>query len=219
MLKASLSKRGYDMSQAGKGYDTFSEWLNYGSKRPFDNPDMVGAPWDDILKAAEQYNALGACTAFIGCGLMDISNIAGRQPKEKSIGTSTGRRSFASWSRHERLGGGLSRWEKISVVFLIVLACVVRARYCERPSSCSANAFYLISPNVNCGWHASQALTRPTPSTSGRYGAQRFSFWMKRCSCVSVTCFFLGESNPAGLNVWTELCFPLRPCVKSWSMP
>jgi hypothetical protein len=51
LLKASLSKRGYDMSQAGKGYDTFSAWLNYGSKRPFDNPDMVRAAWDDIIHA------------------------------------------------------------------------------------------------------------------------------------------------------------------------
>jgi Protein of unknown function (DUF3604) len=54
------------MSRAGKGYDAFIEWLNYGSKRPFDNPDMARAAWDDIVKAAERYNSPGAFTAFIG---------------------------------------------------------------------------------------------------------------------------------------------------------
>ena len=66
LLENPISKRWYEMSKAGKGYDAFIEWLNFGSQRPFENPNMSHAAWDDILKAAERYNAPGAFTSFIG---------------------------------------------------------------------------------------------------------------------------------------------------------
>ena len=66
LLENPISKRWYEMSKAGKGYDAFIEWLNFGSQRPFENRNMSHAAWDDILKAAERYNAPGAFTSFIG---------------------------------------------------------------------------------------------------------------------------------------------------------
>ena len=66
LLKAPLSKHWCEMSRASEGYDAFIEWRNYGSERPFDNPDMIRAAWNDILKAAEKDNAPGSFTAFMG---------------------------------------------------------------------------------------------------------------------------------------------------------
>jgi hypothetical protein len=68
LLQNPVSKRWYGMSKSGKGYDAFIEWMNspFGKGDPVGNPDMTRAAWDDMLKAAEKYNAPGAFTAFIG---------------------------------------------------------------------------------------------------------------------------------------------------------
>jgi hypothetical protein len=39
LLKDPLGKRWYEMSKAGQGFDSFIEWLGYGSRRPFNNPE------------------------------------------------------------------------------------------------------------------------------------------------------------------------------------
>jgi Protein of unknown function (DUF3604) len=46
---------------------------------------MIRAAWNDILKAAEKYNAPGSFTAFIGFELIDIAKIAGSRPEDKSM--------------------------------------------------------------------------------------------------------------------------------------
>jgi len=66
VLSDPTGKKWHDMVKAGNGYDAFIEWLNYGSKRPFDNPQMSKDAWAEIVDAAEQHNTPGAFTAFIG---------------------------------------------------------------------------------------------------------------------------------------------------------
>jgi len=66
VLADPLGKKWHDMVKAGKGYDAFLEWLNFGSKEPFHNPAMMREAWDEIMDAAEKHNAPGAFTAFIG---------------------------------------------------------------------------------------------------------------------------------------------------------
>ncbi len=68
LLQNPVSKRWYEMTKSGKGYDAFIEWVNspFGKGDPVKNPDMARAAWSDILKAADRYNAPGSFTAFIG---------------------------------------------------------------------------------------------------------------------------------------------------------
>jgi hypothetical protein len=66
VLADPLGKKWHDMVKAGKGYDAFIEWANFGSERPFDSQEMTRSAWDDMLASAEKYNDPGAFTAFIG---------------------------------------------------------------------------------------------------------------------------------------------------------
>ena len=66
VLADPLGKKWHDMVKAGKGYDAFIEWANFGSERPFDSQEITRSAWDDMLASAEKYNDPGAFTAFIG---------------------------------------------------------------------------------------------------------------------------------------------------------
>ncbi|MBN8429404.1 DUF3604 domain-containing protein [Microbulbifer salipaludis] len=66
VLSDPLGKKWHDMVKAGKGYDAFIEWLNFGAKRPFDSPEMTKSAWGEIVDAAEKHNQPGLFTAFIG---------------------------------------------------------------------------------------------------------------------------------------------------------
>ncbi|WP_424987588.1 DUF3604 domain-containing protein [Microbulbifer sp. S227A] len=66
VLNDPLGKKWHDMVKAGKGYDAFIEWLNFGSEKPFDSPEMTKSAWGEIVDAAEKHNQPGAFTALIG---------------------------------------------------------------------------------------------------------------------------------------------------------
>jgi len=68
LLSNPTGKKWHDMVHAGQGFEAFADWIRSGSttgKDPINSPAMMRSAWDDIVKAAERYDAPGAFTAFI----------------------------------------------------------------------------------------------------------------------------------------------------------
>ena len=69
LLKNEVGKLWHDMVKSGKGFDAFADWVKRGTttgKDPINSPEMARSAWEQIIKAAEQYNEPGKFTAFIG---------------------------------------------------------------------------------------------------------------------------------------------------------
>ncbi|MGH8863870.1 MAG: DUF3604 domain-containing protein, partial [Burkholderiales bacterium] len=69
LLKNEIGRLWHDMVKSGRGFEAFGDWIKRGSttgKDPINSPEMARSAWDDIIRAAEQYNDPGRFTAFIG---------------------------------------------------------------------------------------------------------------------------------------------------------
>jgi len=69
LLKSPIGKLWHDMVKDGKGFEAFRDWIERGStdgKDPINSPEMMRSAWEVIVSAAENHNAPGRFTAFIG---------------------------------------------------------------------------------------------------------------------------------------------------------